>query len=327
MSVPASTTGRSRPAAIVLAGGLGTRMGSLATTRPKHLLEVAGEPFIVHQLRWLASHGITDVVLATSHLADQFEPTLGDGSRWGVRLRYSTEPEPAGTAGGLRLAASVLDFLPECVVVVNGDLLTDHDLTRQLSVGRDNSAPGAVIHIRAVPDARAFGCVVADASGLVSAFIEKSPDPPSREVNAGTYVLTREVVESLARGTASLERDVIPSLVARGQVLAYREEALWEDVGTPAALVRASAALVLRSGREAHIDPRASVDPSARVAGGSAVGRSAEVGAGAVVLGSVVMSGSVVEAHAVVAESVVAPGMRVPRGGVLRGGVAPGAQA
>ena len=87
-------------------------MGALSADRPKHLLEVAGEPFIVHQLRWLASHGVVDVVLATSHLADQFEPVLGDGSRWGVRLRYSTEPHPAGTAGGLRAAATTAHVDP-----------------------------------------------------------------------------------------------------------------------------------------------------------------------------------------------------------------------
>ena len=327
MSAPSPVADHSGPTAIVLAGGLGTRMGRLATTRPKHLLEVAGEPFVVHQLRWLASHGVTDVVLATSHLAEQFEPTLGDGSRWGLRLRYSTEPVPAGTAGGLRLAASVLDSLPEWVVVVNGDLLTQHDLTRQLAMCGDSRTPDAVLHIRAVPDARAFGCVVADGDGLVSAFVEKSPDPPGLEVNAGTYVLARSVVESLPGGTVSLERDVLPALVARGHVLAYREDALWEDVGTPAALVRASAALVLRSGREAHVDDSASVAPGALVGRGSAVGPSAQVAAGARVLGSVVMSGALVGPGALVEDSVVAPGTRVPGGAVLLGDVASGAGA
>lgn len=317
----ALATNRSRLAAIVLAGGLGTRMGRLAATRPKHLLEVAGEPLVVHQLRWLAAHGVTEVVLATSHLAEQFEPTLGDGSRWGVRLRYSTEPAPAGTAGGLRLAASMLSPLPDRVVVVNGDLLTQHDLTRQLEMGGDSRTSDAVLHIRAVPDAREFGCVVADSAGRVSAFLEKSPEPPSLEVNAGTYVLTRSVVESLPSGTVSLERDVLPALVARGHVLAYREESLWEDVGTPAALVRASAALVQRSGREAHIDNSGSVDPRALVTRGSAVGPWARVSAGARVLGSVVMAGAVVGADALVEDSVVAPGTRVPPGVVLQAGV------
>jgi mannose-1-phosphate guanylyltransferase len=306
-------------AAVVLVGGLGTRMGPLAADRPKHLLEVAGEPFIVHQLRWLASHGVVDIVLATSHKGDQFEPVLGDGSRWGVRLRYSTEPRPAGTAGGLRMAAGVLTPLPERLVVINGDLLTSHDLTRQLMLDAGTPAADAVLHIRTVRDARPFGCVVADQHGRVSSFIEKTPAPPSLEVNAGTYVLSRSVVESIPDGIVSLERDVLPRLVAQGRVVAYREDALWEDVGTPGALVRASRALVLGSGREAHIDATASVDPDALVSGGSAVGPGAVVEAGARVVGSVVMTQAVVEARALVEDSAVAPGRRVGRGEVLRG--------
>ena len=303
-----------RPPAIVLAGGLGTRMAPLAADRPKHLLEVAGEPFVVHQLRWLSAHGVVDVVLATSHLAEQFEPVLGDGRRWGVRLRYSTEPAPEGTAGGVRRAARLLGTLPERLVVVNGDLLTAHDLTRQLALAAGRPDVEAVLHLRSVPDARAFGCVVAGPDGQVSAFLEKSPDPPSREVNGGTYVLSRSAVESIPDGVASLETDVLPELVARGSVLAYRQDALWEDVGTPVALVRASRALVLRSGRDAHIDPTARVDGSAQVSGGSAVGPGALVGAGARVLGSVVMSGAVVEAGAHLEDGVVAPGGTVARG-------------
>jgi mannose-1-phosphate guanylyltransferase len=294
-------------------------MGSLSADRPKHLLEVAGEPLVVHQLRWLAAHGVVDVVLATSHLADRFEPVLGDGGRWGVRLRYSTEPCPEGTAGGLRRAARALETLPAHLVVVNGDLLTGHDLTRQLALALDRPDAEAVLHVRTVPDARPFGCVVADHDGRVSAFLEKSPDPPGREVNAGTYLLSRSVVESIPDGVTSLETDVLPGLVAAGCVLAYREQALWEDVGTPAALVRASRGLVLGSGRDAHIDPTARVDGTALVTGGSAVGPAAVIGAGARVLGSVVMSGAVVGAGADVEDSVVSPGVTVASGRTLRG--------
>ena len=319
MSRGASPHVTSSTVAIVLAGGLGTRMGALAADRPKHLLEVAGEPFIAHQLRWLASHGVVDVVVATSHLADQFEPVLGDGSRWGVRLRYSTEPRPAGTGGGMRAAAAVLASLPERMVVVNGDLLTSHDLTRQLFLGADPPIADAVLHIRRVPDARPFGCVVADEVGRVSAFLEKTAQPPSLEVNAGSYVLSRSVVESIPDGVVSLERDVLPRLVAQGRVVAYRENALWEDVGTPEALVRASRALVRGSGRDAHIDATARVHPGALVSGGSAVGAGAVVQAGALVLGSVVMARAVVEAEALVVDSAVAVGRRIRRGEVLRG--------
>ncbi|GAA4388541.1 NDP-sugar synthase [Ornithinibacter aureus] len=309
----------SRGTAIVLAGGLGTRMHPLSADRPKHLLEVAGEPVVVHQLRWLAAHGVVDVVLATSHLGEQFGPVLGDGSRWGIRLTYSHEPTPAGTAGGLRLAAAALTSLPEYLVVVNGDLLTSHDLTQQRLMASPESRPDAVLHLRTVPDARAFGSVVADGHGLVTRFVEKSPNPPSTEVNAGTYVLRRNVLARIGDGVVSLERDVLPSLVDSGRVVAYRENALWDDVGTPQALVKASVALVRASGRDVHVDRSAVVDPTAVITDGSAVGPGTVVRAGARIQGSVIMSGAVIGPGADVTHSAVAPGARVAAGTVLRG--------
>lgn len=310
--------GRAGLVAVLLAGGLGTRMGDLAAQRPKHLLELAGEPVIVHQLRWLAGHGVVDVVLATAHLAEQFEPVLGDGRQWGVRLRYATEPSPMGTAGALRLALDALDTLPERVVVTNGDLLTGHNLTQQLARGEDVDTE-VVLHIRTVPDARPYGCVVADPQGLVRAFVEKSVAPPTSEVNAGTYVIARSVIEQIPRAVTSLERDMLPRCVMRGHVVAYREQALWADIGTPQALVRASRELVLGSGRDRFIDPSASVAPDATVVDGSAIGAGATIGSGARVIGSVVMAGCVVGAGSLLVGAALAPGSRVPDGAVVTG--------
>lgn len=310
--------------AVILAGGLGTRMGSLSLDRPKHLLEIGGEPVIAHQLRWLAGHGVVDVVLATAHLADRFAPVLGDGSRWGVRLQYATEPSPLGTGGGLRFAVaargdvSARGHVPDWIVVVNGDLLTAHDLGRQLALADDRL--DAVLHIRTVDDSRPFGCVVADAGGRVTAFLEKSPAPPSHEVNGGTYVLAARVVEAIGPGVVSLERDVLPALVARGGVTAYREQALWEDIGTPEAVVRTSRRLVLASGADAHVDPTATIAADAVVADGSAIGPHAVVGPGARIIGSVVMAEAVVGAGAVVSGAAVAPDARVPERAVIKGG-------
>jgi mannose-1-phosphate guanylyltransferase len=298
-------------------------MGPLTHRTPKHLLEVAGEPFLVHQLRWLAGHGVRDVVLATSYLARAFAPVLGDGGRLGVRLRYAVEPTPRGTGGGVASAARLLDTPADApLVVVNGDLLTRHDLSAQLALARGRGEPpDAVLHLRSVPDARRYGCVLANADGVVTAFLEKSPAPPSHEVNGGTYVLRRSVLDGIPDGVVSLERDVLPDLVARGRVLAHREQGLWEDVGTPAALVRASRVLVESSGAGARVDPTAVVDASATLSGGSAIGPWAVVEAGATVLGSVVMRGARVSARAGVRDCIVGPGAVIPGGTLLEGGV------
>src|SRR3954447_14402488 len=122
-----------RPEAVIVAGGFGTRMLPLTTTRPKHLLEVGGVPFLEHQIVKLAAAGVGHVALATSYHAGLFQPVLGDGERFGVRLSYVTEDEPLGTAGAIRNVAGVLDDDPDgAVVVLNGDVLSGHDLRAQL---------------------------------------------------------------------------------------------------------------------------------------------------------------------------------------------------
>jgi mannose-1-phosphate guanylyltransferase len=308
------------PEAVLIAGGFGTRLLPLTEHRPKHLLEVGGVPFLEHQLGRLAAAGVRHVVLATSYRAELFEPVLGDGSRWGLRLDYVQEVEPLGTGGAIRNVAAALGEDPEgAVVVLNGDVLSGHDLGAQL---RDFEAPregrpvDVSLHLVEVEDARAFGCVPTDAGGRVTGFIEKSEHPVSRQVNAGCYVFRRRVVDEIPTGRAvSVERETFPGLVSGGAlVVGYVENAYWRDVGNPAALVAASADLVLAEGRTALVDATADVDPSARVDAGTVVGARAVVGAGALVSGSVVMPGAAVGAGARVVASVLGPQARVGEG-------------
>ena len=317
---------RSPVEAVIVAGGLGTRLLPLTEHRPKHLLEVGGVPFLEHQVSRLAGAGVAHVVLATSYHAELFEPVLGDGSRWGLRLDYVQEAEPLGTAGAIRHVAPALGDDPEgAVVVLNGDVLSGHDLTAQL---RDFENPRAgrpvdvSLHLVEVEDARAFGCVPTDAHGRVTAFTEKSEHPVTRQVNAGCYVFRRRVVDAIPPGrVVSVEQETFPGLVAGGAlVVGHLENAYWRDVGTPEALVAASRDLVLGlapspavagGGRPAAVHPSAVVEPEARVLDGSAVAAGVLVRRGARVEGSVLMPGAVVGAGAVVVGSVVGPGARV----------------
>ena len=247
----------SRPApqppveAVIVAGGFGTRLLPLTERRPKHLLEVGGVPFLEHQVARLAAAGVDHVVLATSYRADLFEPVLGDGSRWGVRLDYVQEQEPLGTGGAIRNVADALGDDPEgAVVILNGDVLSGHDLPAQLAdfeTPHDGRAVDVSLHLVEVADARAFGCVPTDDSGRVTGFTEKSEHPVTNQVNAGCYVFRRRVVDGIPAGrVVSVERETFPGLVADGAlVVGYVENAYWRDVGTPAALVAASRDLVL----------------------------------------------------------------------------------
>ena len=320
--------------AVIVAGGFGTRMRPLTTRRPKHLLEVGGVPFLVHQISRLADAGVAHIVLATSYRADLFEPVLGDGSRWGVRLDFVQEQEPLGTAGAIRNAAEVLGDDPDgTVVVLNGDVLSGHDLRAQLAdfeKPRNGGQVDVSLHLVEVADARPFGCVPTDEQGRVEAFVEKSELPLSNQVNAGCYVLRRRVVDEIPAGrVVSVERETFPRLVADGRlVIGFVDTAYWRDVGTPEALVAASKDLVLGVAPSSAIDPEpsgaviaqsAQVHAAATVNGGSVVADGAWVGAGAAVAGSVVMSSGVVEEDAVVIDSVVGPGAVVGRGVHLTG--------
>ena len=307
--------------AVILAGGLGTRLRPLTDRRPKHLLPVGGVPFLRFPLAKLAAAGVERVVLATSYHASHFEPVFGDGSALGLELEYVTEAEPLGTGGGLRNAAAALRGAPDdAVVVLNGDQLSGHDLTAQLAHA-EATGSDVSLHLVEVPDPSAFGCVPTDADERVVAFLEKSPDPVTKQINAGCYVFRRRVVDSIPPGKAvSLEHETFPALLRQGaSVVGYRESAYWRDVGTPQALVEASRDVV----RGVVSSPAYPYPPAERlvddadvarpdlVTGGSVIGPGAHIRGEAVVAASIVMAGAEVADGVLIVGSVIGPGVRV----------------
>ncbi len=317
------------PEAVIVAGGFGTRMLPLTERRPKHLLEVGGVPFLEHQITKLADAGVEHVVLATSYHAELFRPVLGDGGRYGVRLTYVTEDEPLGTGGAIRNVAEALDPDPaHAVVILNGDVLSGHDLRAQLDDfhrPRDGRPVDVSLHLVQVEDPRAFGCVPTDDEGRVLAFLEKTEDPPTDQVNAGCYVFRRDVIDTIPHGqVVSVERETFPGLLADGRlVVGHVETAYWRDVGSPAALVEASRDLVLGvAGSTAVTAPSSGVlvvdaVVEGDVEAGTSVLAGAVVEAGARVSGSVLMAGARVAAGAVVTDSVLGPGASVGAGARL----------
>jgi mannose-1-phosphate guanylyltransferase len=319
--------------AVIVAGGFGTRLLPLTARRPKHLLNVGGVPLLEHQVARLAEAGVDHVVLATSYHADLFEPVLGDGSRWGIRLEYLREEEPLGTAGAIRNATGSLRDDPDGVVVVlNGDILSGHDLRGQVAdfeTPRDGRPVEVSLHLVEVSDARAYGCVPTDGAGRVTGFVEKSPKPVTHQVNAGCYVFRRGVLDTIPPGrVVSVEHETFPALVAEGRlVVGFVDSTYWRDVGTPESLRAASRDLVLGLAPSpavtaepagARVVAGASVHPTATVDGGSLVDEGAWVEAGATVSGSLVLSGAVVGEGAVVVDSVVGPSAVVGRSVHLR---------
>ena len=318
--------------AIMLVGGKGTRLRPLTLSAPKPLLPTAGVPFLAHQLARAAECGVTHVVLATSYRAEMFAQAFGDGAGFGLSIDYVHEAEPLGTGGGIRNAASLLRGGPdEPIVILNGDILSAHDLPAQVDLHRKMEA-AVTLHLVEVEDPSRYGCVPTDAAGRVTAFLEKTPNPLTNRINAGCYVFRRSVIDKIPAGqVVSVERQTFPGLIAADAVvMGYAESAYWLDVGTPEAFVRGSCDLVLgRLPGPAVPGPPgpslvladALVAGDADVSGGTVIGVGASVGAGATVFGSVLFDGAAVGEGAVVRDSILGRGAIVAPGAELHDAV------
>ena len=295
--------------AVVLVGGEGTRLRPLTLSVPKQMLPVGGRPMIERVLEWLRSHGITEAVLSLGYRPDAFMEAYPSGESCGVKLAYAVEPSPLDTAGAIRFAALEAG-LDETFVVVNGDVLTDLDLTGLVAFHRDRRAE-ATIALTPVADPSAFGVVATDDAGRVEAFVEKPPpgEAPTNLINAGTYVLERSVIDRVPSGRrVSIERETFPQLVAEKTMFALGSDAAWLDAGTPAAFLEANLAY-------AEADPPVAVGTVVR----SVVGVGVEIGEGSWVEGSVLMDGAVVGPRARVVGSIVGPRANIGEGATLHG--------
>ncbi|MFG3499463.1 sugar phosphate nucleotidyltransferase [Streptomyces sp. NPDC047928] len=311
--------------AILLVGGKGTRLRPVTVNTPKPMVPAAGVPFLTHQLARARAAGVDHIVLATSYLAEVFEPHFGDGSSLGLHLEYVTEREPLGTGGAIRNVASRLRSGPdEPVLIFNGDILTGLDI-RALVRTHETSGADVSLHLTRVEDPRAFGLVPTDGTGRVTAFLEKPQTPEeivTDQINAGAYVFRRSVIDTIPTGRpVSVERETFPDLLAAGAHLqGMVDSTYWLDLGTPQAFVRGSADLVLGRAPSPAVPGRcgdrlvlegATVAQDAKLTGGTVIGAGATVGEGARIDGSAVMAGAVVEPGAVITDSLVGEGARI----------------
>ncbi|WP_057334481.1 sugar phosphate nucleotidyltransferase [Mycobacterium tuberculosis] len=316
--------------AVVLVGGKGTRLRPLTLSAPKPMLPTAGLPFLTHLLSRIAAAGIEHVILGTSYKPAVFEAEFGDGSALGLQIEYVTEEHPLGTGGGIANVAGKLRN--DTAMVFNGDVLSGADLAQLLDFHRSNRADVTLQLVR-VGDPRAFGCVPTDGEDRVVAFLEKTEDPPTDQINAGCYVFERNVIDRIPQGReVSVEREVFPALLADGdcKIYGYVDASYWRDMGTPEDFVRGSADLVrgiapspaLRGHRgEQLVHDGAAVSPGALLIGGTVVGRGAEIGPGTRLDGAVIFDGVRVEAGCVIERSIIGFGARIGPRALIRDGV------
>ena len=301
----------------MLAGGEGTRLRPLTLTTPKPVMPLAGRPFLSFMLDWVHSHGVDEVILSCGFMSDAVKSVLGDIYE-GMRLRHVIEDEPLGTGGPVRLAYEE-GLLEERLLVLNGDVLTDIDLTAELE---QHEATGArtTLALYPVEDTSSYGVVPTAEDGQVTEFIEKGGgEAPTNRINAGAYVIERDVVESIPSGRAvSFEREVFPTLVGNG-LYGYEAAGYWIDIGTPERYLEATWDL-LAGTPHSTLPPRDETGSlvyencllaGAHVGPQSVLGRHCSVGTDARVERSVLHERVHVGADAAVIESVLAEGVRV----------------
>jgi len=219
--------------AVILAGGLGTRLGELTRHTPKPLLAVGGVPFLEHIVWGLRRQGITRFLFSVGHLADRVIEHFGDGDGLGSHFAYVVEDRPLGTGGALLLAAPRLE---ERFLVLNGDTLFDVDVL-ELDRLADSGGYQATLALRADPSIERYGGVQLDGS-VVTGFEEKSGTGEGL-INGGVYIIRREALEQLPASPSSLERDMFPALARQRRLGGKLFDGLFIDIGTPSSLAEA----------------------------------------------------------------------------------------
>src|SRR3954462_1413198 len=334
--------------AVILVGGEGTRLRPLTVTVPKPVLPLVDRPFLVYMLEWLRRHGVDDVIMSCGFLATSVRNVLGDGSQLGLRLRFVEEPEPRGTAGALKYAEELLD---DRFLMLNGDVLTDIDLTAQIARHEET---GAVATLALVPveDPSPYGLVRTNEDGSVREFVEK-PTADSIDTNlisAGGYVLERTVLDHIPAGrNVSIEREIWPRLVGAG-LFAVAGDAYWMDIGTPERYLQGTfdilegnvkTAVTERLGSDFvdvadHVEARGRIVPPAIVERGCRIddgahvgslvvlGEGVSVGEGSKIERSVVLNGTEIGPGCTLQDCIVAAGVRIGEGTVVSGGAVVG---
>ncbi|MFN2450231.1 MAG: sugar phosphate nucleotidyltransferase [Candidatus Baltobacteraceae bacterium] len=302
--------------AIVLVGGEGTRLRPLTFGTPKPMVPIMNVPFLAITLERLHEAGIRDVILPAGYMPQAITDYFGDGSRVGMNITYVIEDEPLGTAGAIK---NVEQYIKGPFFVLNGDVLTSLDLKAMVAFHNEKGGLG-VLHLIKAEDPSAFGCVVSDGNGRILQFVEKPPKgtEPTNEVNAGTYLLEKDVLAMIPPGrNVSIERETFPKILGGDRPLyAFTTDDYWIDLGRPEHYLNAHRDIL--SGKmpltHTHIGDGVIIDQSATIGPNVVLGAGCRIGANALVRDSVLWENVVIEDGAHIEEAIIATGARIGRG-------------
>jgi len=295
--------------ALILAGGKGTRLRPLTVYTPKPIVPICNRPFLLYQIDTLRRAGVTDITLSLSYQPEKIEQQLGDGSNFGVKLKYTVEPQPMGTAGAYKFAE---DLIREPTVVFNGDILTDLDLKTVIRQHKERKAVATIV-LTPVEDASAYGVVETENDGRVLRFLEKpKPEETScKNINAGTYILEPKVLDLIPKGeNHSFEYGLFPNLLKRGEAFFAHvpPRTYWIDIGTPARYLQAHQDLLANRVSRIHVKERhGSFDSAthAEIDELSMIADDCTIKPGAQIINSVLGRGCYIEERARIENSVI----------------------
>ncbi|MFC2033820.1 sugar phosphate nucleotidyltransferase [Chloroflexota bacterium] len=283
--------------AVILVGGKATRLLPLTHNTPKAIVPILNRPFLEYAIHHLSQHNVNEIVLAQGHLARPIENQLGDGTQFGIRISYVVESTPLGTAGAIKNAEKHLN---ETLLVLNGDIITDLDITSMVDFHHEKRAK-VTIAITPVDDPTSYGLVETEADNRILSFLEK-PDKNevnTNMINAGTYVMEPEVVASIPPQTNfSFERQVFPQLLSQGEsIYAYSTPSYWIDMGTPGKYLQLHRDLLSGKCRtyrtitdkEVIIGKNSNVHPTAQIEGPVIIGSNCSIGERVKLIGPVVI--------------------------------------
>lgn len=311
--------------ALILAGGKGTRLRPLTVYTPKPIVPICNRPFLLYQIEMLKRARITDITLCLSYQPLKIEHLLGDGADYGVKLRYTVEPQPMGTAGAYKFAAALIH---EPTVVLNGDVLTDLDLKAVIREHQKREAIATIV-LTPVENPSAYGLVETAHDGRVLGFREKpmAEEITCNTINAGTYILEPRILDLIPQGEHYMfEYGLFPTLLKMNESFFAHipPKTYWIDIGTPSSYMRAHQDLLADRVQRFKLKDRRGKYESAddvNIDELSLVADECIIKSGAQIISSVIGQGSVIEEKAIIENSVVWPHSRVGSGAQLHGAI------
>ena len=318
--------------AVILVGGEATRLLPLTCNIPKAMVPVLNTPFLEHIIRYLSEHQIKDIILAQSCLSQPMEGYFKDGSQFGVKLSYTTEDTPLGTAGAVK---NIEQYLGETFLVLNGDIFTDLDITAMISFHLEKRAK-ATIALTPVDDPTSYGLIETDTQERVTRFLEKPSwsQVTTNMINAGTYVLEPDVLAHIPlRAKSSFERELFPLLLDHGEpIYAYPSSAYWIDIGTPQRYLQLHKDLLSGKGsadqhgfilgEEVLIEKQSHIHPTAQITGPAVIGSNCTIGRKVKLTGPIVIGpGCTILEDSVIEESVIWRNTRIGQGVNLKNSI------